>query len=261
MKNTLLILAALIFLFSTGKAQTATNFISKDCQGRTHELFAELDAGKVIVICWVMPCLPCVSPTLTTYKIVENYQAGNPGRVLFYLADDDGGTTCSELNAWANKYKIYETGFTARFSDEKINMLDYGSAGMPKIVVVASQSHKVFYNANDEVNANDLQNAINVALAVTSVNDYQDSETEIKVFPNPASKALNINIKTNKASQFIINITDILGRNISTSFQAALQTGENNLIQDVAGYKPGQYILMIYDKEKRVHFSRLITIN
>lgn len=34
---------------------TATDFTVNDCGGTSHNLFTELDAGKVIVLCWPMP--------------------------------------------------------------------------------------------------------------------------------------------------------------------------------------------------------------
>ena len=37
-------------------AQTATDFTANDCAGTSHHLFAELDAGKIIVAAFVMPC-------------------------------------------------------------------------------------------------------------------------------------------------------------------------------------------------------------
>jgi hypothetical protein len=260
MKKTLPILFLLLLLSFTSQAQTATNFNTKDCQGKTHDLFAELDAGKVIVMAWVMPCLSCLTPSLTAYKVVESYQANNPGRVLFYLADDDGGNTCTEIGSWANKYKIYENSFSARFSDQSIKMTDYGVEGMPKIVVMAGQNHKVYLNANDELNSSDLQKAINDALAVTSVNENKSGLEEIKIYPNPAKELLQISIKSNNATQLKFYITDILGRYISSEFNENVIPGKNIISKDLAAYKPGLYLIKILNMETQVYFSSIIMI-
>lgn len=254
-----LILAFLLFSFFS-RAQTATNFNTKDCQGRTHDLFAELDAGKVIVMAWVMPCLSCLSPSLTAYKIVESYQVNYPGRVLFYLADDDGGNTCSEISAWANKYKIYESAFSARFSDQSIRMLDYGTEGMPKIVVLAGSSHKVYFNANDELNATDLQNALNTALTATSILENNSDIEEVNLYPNPATDKLYINLKSSNIGQLKFSLTDITGRIISSEFTENIVPGDNLITTNLTSYNPGLYLLKILNTNTQVYFSKVVMI-
>ena len=50
-KNLLLIVLAFTTLASVG--QTAVNFNTSDCNSNTHDLFTELNTGKVIVLTWV----------------------------------------------------------------------------------------------------------------------------------------------------------------------------------------------------------------
>jgi hypothetical protein len=81
-----LILVFLVALFSyVANGQTATNFTCNDCTGVSHTLFDELDAGNVIVLCWVMPCGSCIGPTLTTYNVVQSFATSHPGRVKLYI--------------------------------------------------------------------------------------------------------------------------------------------------------------------------------
>src|SRR6185436_4860235 len=115
-----------------------------------HDLFAELDAGKVIVICWVMPCPACVNPALTTHNIVQTYQSTNPYKVIMYLVDDFANTTCTSLETWQNNTGVPDA---TPFSNSAINMNDYGGPGMPKIVVIGGPNHTVFYNTDYTVDA------------------------------------------------------------------------------------------------------------
>src|SRR5438128_5107173 len=131
---------------ATSMAQTATDFTADDCGGTSHNLFTELDSGKVIVLVWVMPCGACTGAALTTYNVVESYQSANPNTVYMYLCDDYANTSCSSLNSWGTSAGIAESSSSLRFSDAAINLTDYGSAGMPKIVVVGGTDHTVFYN-------------------------------------------------------------------------------------------------------------------
>ena len=114
-------------------AQTATDFTANDCDGTSHNLFTELNSGKVIVICWVMPCSACKGPALTTQNVVNSYLTSHPHTVYMYMCDDYANTTCTSLDSWRNNNGI--TSATL-FSDAAINMADYGGNGMPKIVVI-----------------------------------------------------------------------------------------------------------------------------
>ena len=190
MKKTLLVSITALML-STGFAQTATNFNCNDCDGVNHDLFTELDAGKVIVICWVMPCGSCVGPSLTTSNVVQSFQTSHPDKVFMYMVDDYANTNCNSLNSWANNNNINPASV---FSNAAIKMSDYGSPGMPKVVVVGDVNHAVFYNANNSVNATALQEAINTAITSTTTGVAVDKAafSSVEFFPNPSSTSSSI---------------------------------------------------------------------
>ena len=107
MKKTL-ILITFIFAFVNSKAQvtTATDFTANDCNSISHHLFAELDAGKVVVVAFVMPCSACIGPSLTAYNVATSFASSNPGRVKFFLSDDLANTSCSIVSGWATNNSI-----------------------------------------------------------------------------------------------------------------------------------------------------------
>ena len=102
------ILTSLIFLFlaSFSFAQMATDFTTNDCNGVSHHLFDELDNGDIIVICWVMPCVPCATYAGYASDAVQSFVTSHPGRVKYYLADDYANTACSNIDAWADNYLL-----------------------------------------------------------------------------------------------------------------------------------------------------------
>jgi len=124
---------------------TATDFNVVDCDGVSHHLFGELDAGKIIVIAWIMPCTSCITDPLNAHNIVQTYASTHPGRVVMYIADDYANTVCSTVVGWSNFYGMTNS---TKFSDPAITMSDYGVDGMPKIVVLGGSNHKVYYNEN-----------------------------------------------------------------------------------------------------------------
>jgi len=161
----------------------ATNFTVNDCSGTSHDLFSDLDAGKVVVMVWVMPCGACIGPALSAYSVVQKYGAQYPGRVLFYLADDSGNTTCATLKLWA---KTNDINTADVFSNPAINMADYGDPGMPKIVAMTGPGHQVIFNQNNAVDVTVLNTAITRQLT-TGMDENTNDFPRVTLFPNPAS--------------------------------------------------------------------------
>lgn len=178
-----ILLSFLTILSLSCYSQTAVNFNVNDCSGTNHDLFTDLNAGKVVVIAWVMPCAACIGPSLSAYNEAMNYASSNPGRVKYYLVDDLANTNCTTLTSWANTNGI--TGVPV-ISNAAINMTDYGSPGMPKIVVLAGANHDVLFNENDGLNVTNFNNAIASGLTI-GINENSISDFNLAVFPNPST--------------------------------------------------------------------------
>lgn len=230
MKLTRLLTAILLFLAAGAHAQTAVNFNCNDCAGNNHDLFTELNSGKVIVLAWVMPCASCVGPTLTASNIVLSYASSNPGRVLMYVADDAANTNCTTLNSWLSTNGITTN---AVFSNAAINMSDYGTPGMPKIVVLGGDTaHTVFFNQNGTAagNVTALQNAIDNALAISGTNTGSAEADAAGIFPNPSSGSTTLYIRTDRSAESVVSVYDALGQKLFTAFDGTLLAGENKII-------------------------------
>jgi len=245
MKKTLLV-SITALMFSIGFAQTATNFNCNDCEGVNHDLFTELNAGKVIVICWVMPCGSCVGPSLTTSNVVASFENSYPEKVFMYLVDDYANTNCNSLNNWANNNNIHPASV---FSNSAIKMSDYGSPGMPKVVVVGDVNHAVFYNANNSVNATALQEAINTAITSTTTGVEEDKSafSSVEFFPNPSSTNSSIVFSLVKSSDVKVEIHDQLGKKVSEMNLANLPQGENKIEISTAELSNGIYFIKLSD--------------
>ncbi|MFU8844666.1 MAG: T9SS type A sorting domain-containing protein [Bacteroidales bacterium] len=224
-------------------SQTATNFTTNDCKGTTYDLFTELAEGKVIILCWVMPCGPCVGPSLTTYNVAQSFQSTHPNKVKMYLCDDYADTPCPSLTSWANNYGLTQVTV---FSDPAIKMEDYGTPGMPKIVVIAPD-HTVMYNSNNTVDATALQSAIQNALMVTTSFETIHQETKLTVFPNPIRQKAIIEFNIQNASQVEIDLLSLEGAPIENIFSGWLHAGKNRIETQVNAMKPGVYLLQIND--------------
>ncbi len=236
-----------IILFFTSLlsvAQTATNFTCNDCDGNSHTLFDDLDAGKVIVICWVMPCGACVGGALTSYNVVQSYALSNPNTVHMYLCDDYANTACSSINSWANTNGLTNT---IRFSNASINMNHYGSTGMPKVVVVGGTNHTVFYNTNNSINSTNLQNAINAALTATGINEQNNKASALTVFPNPSGNSAEVKFNLVKSSNVILELFNLEGKYIGNIFTGNLNAGDNKIKVNLDTVAVGMYLIKFSD--------------
>ena len=239
MKKPLLIILAILTNLGFGYAQTtATDFTTNDCNGISHSLFDELDNGDVIVIAWVMPCAPCATYTLPAYSAVQSFATSNPGQVHFYLVDDFANTNCATLTGWGNSNNM---PLNTTFSSSDISMSDYGTNGMPKVVVLGGSSHTIYLNKNDnKINFAGVQGAINDALNVPlSIDQAQESYFQFLTYPNPVKNILNVSYDKVHSETITYKIIDVLGK---------IVIYENKLTTsiDVSSLNNGNYFLKLY---------------
>ncbi len=237
-------------------AQTATNFTCADCHGVMHDLFTELDTGKVIVLVWVMPCAACTGPALTTYNVVQSYQASYPDRVQMFLVDDYANTSCSSLNTWKANIGIPNT---ISFSNAAIDMNDYGGPGMPKITVLGGAGHDVFYTANNSVDATALQSAINAALVVAAVDGPNPLAAGFSIQPVPARDEARITFTLDREAQVEVGLYDLAGKRVKTILGGLLPPGVHSTLLATTGMAAATYVVRVTDGKQRASLLLPIT--
>lgn len=239
--KTIQLLACLLFISLFAHAQ-AVDFTATDCNSVSHNLFTELNAGKVVVIVWVMPCATCIAPALSAQTEVQNFQASHPGKVLYYLVDDYANTTCSTLQSWATTNGITTSNI---FSDAAIDQSSYGSAGMPKIVVLGNPSHTVYFTQNNGLNVTNFNAAINAALNPTGLDEETKATTEVSLYPNPASDQLHLDYTITTPGDLDIDIYDIRGEKVHSIPQHHMLAGTHTLTIPTASFRKGLYMVRI----------------
>ncbi|MGZ5244188.1 MAG: T9SS type A sorting domain-containing protein [Bacteroidia bacterium] len=246
MKNLCLLFIALLLAANTCFGQTnATDFTATDCSGASHNLFTELGQSKVVVLVWVMPCATCINDAKGAYEAVQSYATANPGKVLYYLIDDNGGTSCATLTNWANTNGIKQNVTIFRNQGEVIDEDDFGGTGMPHVVVVGPDK-KIYLNEKDgQNNRAAIQEAIGKALLATSVSEDLPENRNVAVYPNPASDKLLVNYSLSSASEVNYEVYNTLGERILTTGSGHKPAGNNQLAIDVNGFGDGIYILKI----------------
>lgn len=232
-------------------SQTATNFTANDCSSNSHDLFTELNSGKIVVISFVMPCGSCIAPTLAADAAVQSYASSNPGQVLFYVSDDVGSTSCSTLNSWQSTNSITSD---ATFANTAVNMAQYGSGTMNRVVVLGGTSHTIYYNAGSGVNQTAIQNAINTALSATGINDNSKIDFQLKVFPNPVTDNFSVTYSLLQSDNVKMEVVNMLGEKVKEIVSENQSAGPHELYIGTEGMNAGVYFLKVATSD----FSTLV---
>ncbi|MES2589572.1 MAG: T9SS type A sorting domain-containing protein [Bacteroidota bacterium] len=260
MRAKILQLALIISISSYNFSQTtATNFNVDDCHGVNHDLFAELDEGKIIVIAWVMPCGGCISGATAASQTVENYSITHPGKVHFYLADDYGNATCLQIGNWKNNNQLTNA---VPFSDSLIDMGDYGISGMPKVIVLGGTTHTVYYNENNaDITALGIESAINTALASSTNSLKENEDKNLKIYPNPSNNQFELVISDlDLEKTLLVELKDINGKVIQEVFKGQLKSGQKNIQFSTSNLIKGTYLVDYFNGEKR-SIQKIITVD
>jgi phage terminase large subunit-like protein len=162
-----------------------------------------------------------------------------------YIVDDYANTSCNSLNAWANANNLNPS---TRFSNASIKMSDYGTPGMPKVVVTGNWSHQVYYNSNNTVNATALQTAIAAALEDYSVGITDtDREQVLSFFPNPAVSDVTFRFKADGTNDATLKVYDLTGKLLDIRIYSGLDQGVTTLRYSMEHIPEGVYLLRISD--------------
>ena len=222
---------------------TATDFTTNDCAGVSHTLFSELDAGKIIVAAFVMPCGSCSAPSLAAYNAVQSYAVSNPNTVYFYLVDDAANTTCASLTSWGNNNAM---PLATKFSDAAFSMDDYGTPGMPKIIVLGGANHGIVYNQNSGVSTVGVQTAINGLLSLGTPLINEIGSLNLKVIPNPVVSDFQINYSIEKNTDVLIELFSLAGESLFQVIEKNQSSGNHSInLANKISLKNGMYVIKL----------------
>lgn len=269
MKSKLLFSIYALGFAATAHAQigeVAPDFTVTDIDGNSHNLYSILDAGKVVVLdvsaTW---CGPCWGFHEGGYLEAINAQLGPEGtdqvRVMFYEGDasttqnDLEGNTTSSQGDWI-------TGATYPIINETPLQLDltiFSPEGFPTINVI-NPSNKIiegdlFYN---QFESDPLQSMLDFlgefTMAVELDENSSISESEIFLYPSPASENVVVDFRKLKTSADNMTITNSLGQTIMTkSFNGVL----NTQIQ-VSNIENGIYFLNLNNGLQKLGVKRFL---
>ncbi len=185
MKKFYALITTLVLLSAQSFAQdVAMDFTRTSCNGTEHHLFDDLEDGNVVVLEFVMlNCAPCIVATNALKTLTAPYETTHPGRVRIYTFAYLDLYTCDQIMAWANVNSFSQEVFS--MGEEQVTY--YGGMGMPTIVILGNNSHKVYYKTAGYVPSLDTQitGAIDLALSESTLGLEEGiRDLNFKVYPS-----------------------------------------------------------------------------
>jgi len=245
MKKTIFLIAALMFVRTISNSQeTAMQLSGNDCNGVPHDLFADLDAGKVVVLFFFMPnCTSCPPPAKKIQTMANNVMKTHPGMIKGYAMPFQNSTTCEYTASWvsSNVLSLY-----APFSKGATQVAYYGGFGMPTVVLLGGKDHKVLFSTLSFKTSDTtiMKNKILEVLNTSSVNELPSAVSAFEVFPNPANDNISVTIDLKQPTRVSIDITDLTGQQVFVIMEEE-QTGLINRQFSLSSLTDGNYIIRL----------------
>jgi hypothetical protein len=230
---------------SAAQAQTVMNIQRPDCNGTMHDLFAELDAGNVVVLEFFMQgCAPCILSGKKLETMRSTLEASYPSRVKAYAIGYSDGYICASIASW-----VKANALTFIPMDSGAAMLKhYGGFGMPTVVICAGvNEHKILGKVYIGMSTNDVPTmrtdiANYLSQATTSVSEPQTTELA-RVYPNPATNVVSVDLTSSNGTT-TIDVVDATG---AIALSATTMSNVAAASIDVSMLPVGAYIMVVRD--------------
>lgn len=218
MIKSILSLFALMFVITISEAQTPLQFVGPDCEGASADLFADLDAGKAVILHFYMPsCGSCPPPAQKIQAMASNVNAMYPGMVKGYAFPFENTTDCAYASTW-----VSSNGLSTLYQpmvNGASHVAHYGGFGMPTVVLLGGSGadkrvlfSSLSFSTSDTIT---MRDSILALLSTTGINGLPAFVSSFSVSPNPASDRVSINLELKEVAHVVIEVTDITGKLIA----------------------------------------------
>ena len=218
-KKSILSTFILACCFSFSKAQTALPLSGLDCNGVSHDLYADLDSGKAVILHFFMAsCASCPPPAQKIQAMANHILATYPGMITAYAMPFNNSVSCPTTASWvsSNRLSLY-----APYDSGAAQVAHYGGFGMPTVVLLGGADHHVMFStlsfstSDTTIMRDSILRLLNPA-APTLINELPSSVSSFSVFPNPANDNVSIKLDMKETSNVSIDILDLSGKKVMT---------------------------------------------
>ncbi len=247
MKLILSIAIVITGIFSIAKAQTAMQISGEDCYGEPVDMFADLDAGKAIILHFYMPdCGACPPPAAKIQEMASNIMMTYPDAIKGYAFPFQNSTTCDYSISWVEENHVE---FYSPMDSGALPVAYYGGFGMPTIVLLGGADHRVMFStlSFSTSDTTEMRDSILSMLGATPTDifDVAPSVTDINIFPNPATESFEIVATILESTNVQIEIQDLAGVKVSNFATESTIIGTYNKTIDTGFLPNGIYIVKL----------------
>lgn len=243
MKKTLLLICFVIASYCSASAQTALPLSGPDCNGVNHDLIADLDAGKAVILHFFMPsCGSCPPPAQKIQMMANNILADYPGMITAYAMPYNNTTTCATTANWVTTnslplYMPYDSGAT--------QVAHYGGFGMPTVVLLGGTDHRTlfvtqsFATSDTTIMRDSILALLDTSTSIAEVKNMVFNE----IFPNPATQNLNINFTAMESGLLNIKLLSMNGKVVEDICTEEIHAGVIDKKLSLSKHDSGLYFL------------------
>lgn len=217
MTKSLFLSIALMFVITISKAQTAMQFNGVDCNSNPVDLFADLDAGRAVILHFYMPsCGSCPPPAQKIQAMANKINATHPGMVKGYAFPFQNSTTCTYSSSWVSSNNL--STLYAPMDSGATQVAYYGGFGMPTVVLLGGTDHRVMFSTQSFSTSDTTimrDSILNLLNSSTGIEDLTNTVSSFSIFPNPANDNVSINLDLKETSILLIDVTDITGKQVA----------------------------------------------
>lgn len=246
MKHKLFFLFALMFVFTISKAQqTAMQISGLDCNNNPVDMFADLDAGKAVVVFFYMPnCGSCPPPAQNIQTMANNIMNTFPGAVKGFAFPFMNTTTCTYSSSWVSNNGL---SMYAPLDSGATQVAYYGGFGMPTVVLLGGIDHHVMWSTQSWVTSDTtiMRDSILGMLAQVGINDLNNTISSVNVFPNPATDKVQVEMNLSQAVAIKVELVNLLGEVVTVVYNNNAPSGLLKAQVDTDALSNGIYFIRV----------------
>ena len=226
---------------------TAVNFSVKDIHGNNIELFPILDEGKLVVIDFYAP------------DIQASYEDFGENSSNVHFISIDYGDDNAGVEYFDSLYNISIPSVSGTQGGGKEVHNTYMIQSTPTVIIIAPDRVIVEHHIWEPTQANINAAIVAAGGSMVGVNEPGQSTSEdLKVYPNPSSGRLNVEIEVEEASLFRMDTYNILGTPVHQGQEVYLSPGSAMLRADLTSLPKGTYVIRLLKDGQPYKLTRVV---
>jgi hypothetical protein len=259
MKKIILFLSFSLFVLTSNAQQAAMQFSGLDCNNNSVDLFADLNAGKAVVVFFYMPnCGSCPPPASKIQTMANNVMNTYPGMVKGYAYPFQNSTTCSYSSSWVTNNNL---PFYAPMDSGAAQVAYYGGFGMPTVVLLGGTDHRVLF-ATQSFSTSDttiMRDSILNLLSPSGINSLNNVANNISLFPSPANQEMNVSFQMTQPAEMKLEVVNMLGESVDVLFDEKSASGTIQIKVPTGIYSNGVYFIRLSSGNKTANYKFTVT--